>query len=55
MIGDAPPHEVKDYPAIIKQYRSVVTQAIDWREECDKLLDIVSQQVTCTYSSACRS
>ena len=43
MIGDAIPHEVKDYPSIMKYYKHV-KKSIDWRKEAESLLGIVSYE-----------
>lgn len=48
MIGDAVPHDVKDYRNIMRIYPFVKT-AIDWRKEADELVGIVSSKYRCVY------
>lgn len=42
MIGDAYPHEWKDYhESILDDYSEVANSAIDWRDEVEKLIQMV--------------
>ena len=42
MIGDAYPHEWKDYhEGIMDSYPEIATNAIDWRDEVEKLVRMV--------------
>lgn len=44
MIGDAYPHEWKDYfdQNILREYKETATMAIDWKDEVEKLMRMVS-------------
>lgn len=47
MFGDAYPHEFEDFMDIMKNYPHV-QQQLDWRDEADQLLSMVSVQASIT-------